>query len=313
MRNSLYWDDFSRRISETVTALKQNNQPPVRRVAIFITNQCNFRCDYCNMSFGCSQIQEDIFNNIIEKYGKMAILHITGGEPSLVKWLYPYIESHKNVRFHLNTNAFIVPPKNVKRLKVSLDSCDEKYFNNLVHNKLAFKNVTENIKNTCEYTTVSITCVLSKENYKDAPKFMKFCRKEFPKLYAVFFSVYKGNNPRFKFDNNDIDNFFNDIKPELEKEMDNESLALFNETIDEKFRIIQGIRFPENSIDKPCYISLSERVIDWNGNEGFCSHLFRDKIQMTCGKKYEQCKYGCNRRLVKFNEEVEMLLNKEII
>lgn len=43
-------------------------------------------------------------------------------------------------------------------------------------------------------------------------------------------------------------------------------------------------------------------------NEGFCSHLFRDKIQMECGKKYAECRYGCNRRLVMFNEEVERRL-----
>ena len=49
---SLYWDDFNRRIKETVVAVKNNTQPPVRRVSIFITNKCNFGCHYCNMGFG---------------------------------------------------------------------------------------------------------------------------------------------------------------------------------------------------------------------------------------------------------------------
>lgn len=308
MRNSLYWDDFSRRINETVEAIKNKTIPPVRRVAVFITNQCNFRCDYCNMCLNNKQLSKKKFEEVIKKHGNTAIIHITGGEPSLVKWLYLYIEENKDVRFHLNTNAFIKPPKNIKRLKVSLDSHNEEYFNKLVHHKNAFQKVIQNIKEACEYTTVSITCVLSKENYKDTPEFMKFCRTEFPKLYAVFFSIYKGNNKRFKFSQEDINIFFNEIRPKLEKEMDEESRALFNETINEKFRLIQGVRFPENSLNNPCYISMSERVIDWNGEEGFCFHLFRDKIQMKCGKKYVECKYGCNRRLIMFNEEVERRL-----
>lgn len=305
MRSSLYWDDFERRIKETKEAFKVGKLPPVRRVAIFITNNCNFRCSYCNLKFGKLEMTESVFDSVVKKYGESAIIHITGGEPSVVKWLYPYIESHLGVKFHLNTNAFKKPPTNIRRLKVSLDSHNECYFDSLVQRKGAFKSVVKNIKEASINNTTSVTCVLSKENYKDAPQFMHFCKQEFPKLYAVFFSIYKGENPRFKFTPEDVDYFFKEVKFSLEKEMDNESLALFNETVDEKIRLIQGIRFPENDLNKPCYISYSERVVDWNGNEQYCSHLFRDKVNIECGQKHPNCKYGCNRRLVTFNQEVE--------
>jgi hypothetical protein len=69
------------------------------------------------------------------------------------------------------------------------------------------------------------------------------------------------------------------------------------------------VRFPENKdLFIPCYLSMSERVYDWNEEKFNCSHLYRDKICHKDTKKRLQCSYGCNRRLVKFNEEVKKLL-----
>lgn len=308
MYNSLYWDDFERRIEETVNHIGNKTTLPIRRVAVFITNRCNFRCKYCKVNFASDELSEERFNQVVDLYGNDAIIHITGGEPSVVKWLYSYIENRKGIRFHLNTNAFLEPPSNIKRLKVSLDSFRENYFNELVGNKFAFKRVVNNIKEKSKSVVTSITCVLNKENYMDSPKFMEFCRKEFPNLYAVFFSVYKGDDKRFVFNEGDANTFFNIIRPKLENEMDKESLYLFKETIDEKNRILAGVRFPENKANKICYLSLSERVIDWKGNEYNCSHLYRDGICHKDSGKDVKCLYGCNRRLVMFNEEVERRL-----
>ncbi len=129
----------------------------------------------------------------------------------------------------------------------------------------------------------------------------------------MFFSIYKGSNPSFILSKWEVDDFFSYIKPQLQNEMDKESLSLFNETIDEKLRLLQGVRFPENDLNKPCYLSMSERVFDYKGNEYCCSHLFRDKILTqfnSCDplsfKKHKKCLYGCNRRLIKFNEDVEL-------
>ena len=306
--SSNYWDDFERRIKETVKHVREGQELKVRRVAIFITNRCNFKCSYCNVSQNPQEISREKFDKVIKKYGKDAIIHITGGEPSVVPWLYEYIESTPNVRFHLNSNMYISPPKNITRLKVSLDSKDRDYFDNIVAKKGAFDKVVANIKEASKYSSTSITCTLTKENYEKAPEFMKWCRETFPDLYAVFFSVYKGIDKRFMFSTEDADIFFNKVKPLLEKEMDKESFELLQETIDEKIRIIQSVRFPENSINKPCYISMSERVIDVNGDVWNCSHLFRDCIKQSDNSKNDKCLYGCNRRLVAFNEEVEKLL-----
>jgi MoaA/NifB/PqqE/SkfB family radical SAM enzyme len=308
--SSKYWDDFERRIRETCDCVRSNKKIPVRRVAVFITNKCNFKCEYCNVSQNKSELSLKQFDRIVKRY-QDSIIHITGGEPSTVKWLYNYIDSCPGVHFNLNTNAHIRPPENIQRLKVSLDSCNGSYFNSLVHRKDAFDKVINNIKLASKRVVTSITCTLTKENYKESPRFMRWCRDNFPDLYAVFFSVYKGTNEKFMFDSDSANDFFDNIKPKLENEMDAESLNLLTETIDEKVRVIHGVRFPENNLHIPCFISMSERVFDSNGDKFNCSHLFRDSIFQKDNKKHSKCLYGCNRRLVLFNEEVYSQLQKK--
>lgn len=309
--SSLYWDDFERRIYETVDCIKNHKEIPIRRVAVFITDMCNFRCKYCNVKFQKNQMALETFDEIVKKYGKSAIIHITGGEPSLVPWLYEYVEKTPGVRFHLNTNAFLTPPKNLKRLKISLDTHIEKDFDNLVQKEGAFKNVVNNIRESSKNVITSITCVLGKNTYKNAPEFMKWCRIQFPDVYAVFFSCYKGDSHDFKMTESEANDFFYNIKPELEKEMNKESYELLNETIEEKFRIFGNKRFPENKLGNKCYISLSELVFDPKGNEYKCSHLFRDKVMNNNSEICTSCVSGCNRRLVMFNQEVEKKLKEK--
>ena len=229
---SLYWDDFERRIGETVNAVQANTIPPIRRVSVFITNKCNFRCRYCNIDFGGQEMSKDMFKEICSKH-KDAIIHITGGEPSLVSWLYDFIDETPDIRFHLNTNGYARPPQNIKRLKVSLDTNSKSKFNSLTQVD-GFDRVCRNIKEATNNTIVSVTYVLSKKTYKEAPEFMKFCRKAFLGLYAVFFSIYKGVDPEFVMSAKEVNEFWQRTRFELEKFMDKESLALFRNTVDEK-------------------------------------------------------------------------------
>jgi len=305
--SSLYWDDFERRVKETVAALKSGQNPPVRRVAVFITNKCNFKCGYCKHPISCTTLAEERFREALEKYGSTALFHITGGEPSLVPWLYPLIrENSKRYRFNLNTNAFIEPPaEHVGRLKVSLDSCDAESWDKTVGVPGAHARVLGNIKKAVEVNNgVSVTFTLSKANYKQSVEFAQFAAREFHKAYAVFFSVYKGTNPVYMMTDEDVDCFFDEVMPKLYNELDRESLELIKETLDAKQRIIQGVRFPQNTAGT-CYISMSERVLSTAGNEYTCSHLYRDQVYTDKPEKCDKCLYGCNRRLVKFNEEVE--------
>lgn len=300
---SKYWDDFERREKETIECLLKGEVPPVRRVAVFITRRCNFSCIYCNVVQKPVSVSKEKFDQIVQEYGKTAIIHITGGEPSCVPWLYDYIDSCKITRFNLNTNAFLKPPTNINRMKISFDTCDKKVFNKLV-GVSAFDTVVRHIKEACTYSTVSLTCVLSKQTYNKTIELARFCAKEFPNMYALFFSIYKGNHPDLLMNQEEIDYFYYSILPSLESELNKESFELLTETLDKKLRIEPGIRFPENDLSQPCYISMTERVVTPTGAIYLCSHLYRDSIFETHPKKHPRCIYGCNTRLVKFNNDV---------
>lgn len=305
VRHSLYWDDFARRIPETITAINYDQELPIRRVAVFITDRCNFKCAYCNHTRSRRTLSQALFHRVISDYGSTAIIHITGGEPSMVPWLYPLIKATGELyRYTLNTNAFIMPPAtSIRRLKVSLDSTDDSW-DALVCRTGAFRTVVDNIKVASRQTVTTVTCTLTKENYPQAVEMARFVRSEFPDLYALFFSVYKGKNPRFVMQEADVNMWFSEVLPHLKPELSTESLALLEETIDEPRRLLRGTRFPENVAPANCYISMSERVISPDGNEYACSHLYRDGIYTNRAEKRSECLYGCNRRLVQFNQEV---------
>jgi MoaA/NifB/PqqE/SkfB family radical SAM enzyme len=301
--SSKYWDDFERREKETIECLKKGEVPPVRRVAVYITRRCNFRCVYCNVFQTSASVTKEKFNEVVNKYGRNAIIHITGGEPSCVPWLYECMDSYKYITFNLNTNAFIKPPKNVKRMKISFDTCNKEIFNKLVGVD-AFDSVVKNIKEVCKRSTVSLTCVLTKQTYNKTIELAKYCANEFPDMYALFFSIYKGTDPDLLMTKEEIDTFYDVIRPDLEKELNKESVELIRETLDRKSRIEQGLRFPENDLSQPCYISMSERILSPTGDMYLCSHLYRDNILETKPRKHPRCGYGCNTRLVKFNNDV---------
>jgi MoaA/NifB/PqqE/SkfB family radical SAM enzyme len=228
----------------------------------------------------------------------------------MVPWLYDTLRNlsceSEEYKFHLNTNCYEWPPVSaIKRLKVSLDSHSEAYWNNLVGKKDAFERVTRHIAEVSRLTVTSVTCTLTHENIHYVLDYTNWLRELVPHLYAIFFSIYKGTNPRFQITENDAKVFFGYYLRELNKILDEESVALLAETLSEKHRLMEGIRFPENKPGDICWLSTTERVIAPDGEEYTCSHLYRDGIKMKQSIKHEKCRYGCNRRLVAFNTYIE--------
>lgn len=337
-----YWDAFELRIDETVHALKNNELPKLRRLSLHITNKCNLKCSYCNECHSPVSMEYDMFLKLVKEYDEMGggVLHITGGEPTCVPWLMSTIAYcagvYPNVQFHVNTNFInnisLYELSHIKRLKVSLDSHDEEYFDSLVGVRGAFLKVVGNLKVVANmHSTIrpitSITFTMTHENYTHIPEFLKLYYREF-QGYAVFFSTYKGTNERFKFTDQDIADIIYNIKPEIDRIMDEngdtESKFLFNASHDET-TFADEIRFAENKFI-PCYLQLSELVVNEHGDIANCSHLYRDgvcdsglnlkdgtlaelfeKAKRACGLKVmsDKCLYGCNKKLVAFNKEVK--------
>lgn len=340
-----YWDDFEKRASETLQALACGKLPPLRRLSVHIGNSCNFACEYCNEIHQIKYLSFDLWTHLLCDYSMMGggIVHVTGGEPTVVPKFLDYIQEaqkYDNLSFHLNTNMFsrIITDDMwpiVKRLKVSLDTTDAKYFNDLVRRKLAYERVTENLDHVHQLiedgktnTIVSITFTVTRENYLHIPAFLEMYHKRWPKFYATFFSSYKGMNERFAFKLDDIERLFSEIVPQInrmtEEAGDTETRFLFHASHSPS-TFVDDTRFPDNRV-LPCHLQLSELVVDEDGEIHNCSHLFRDKVPGTGlnlkdGPLWElfekakrnvsayplsdKCLYGCNKKLVTFNQVVE--------
>lgn len=333
-----YWDSFAKRIDETVAAELKNTHPPLGRIALHITSRCNFRCDYCNEYHNGCTLPKELFAKIVQEYSQIGggILHITGGEPTMVSWLDEAIQNRpENVTINLNSNCFKLLNKEtykfIDRIKVSLDTYKEQYFDSIVHHEGAFKRIVINLwqlENYDKARDTSITYTLTKENYQDTPTFLAWCYNTLPSLYAIFFSVYKGSNKRFLFTEEDQELFWGQIAPAMKRMFeinnDKESLWLFEQSYNAK-TLSSSCKYPEN-LNGLCYISKSELTIDEQGRVWRCSHLFRDKLPPSFfnirdttleeihhsldQQLYPQCLTGCNLKLVRFNQEVQAKINR---
>lgn len=336
---SNYWDDFQVRVNETIDCLNKEELPGLERLTVHLTEQCNFRCEYCNMRFSKRTMDRNLAKKIVDEYAAMGghIIHFTGGEPTVV----PYIEEifqyakDKGLKVSSNTNGYKkVQTENVDKLKASFDTPYADEFDAAMGVK-AFERVVENMKAYSEGMDgkmLSITAVLNRKTYRHMLELAKFVQDNF-KVYNLYYSNYKGSNPEFAFTDEEIDDMFENYIPKVLnffKETGNnysyKQLSLYSK---DDFRNVD-CRFPSNKYI-PCYIQLSEMTIDVDGNCYDCSHLYRDGVKPdevinvqydsleSCferrKRKYrdtskmtyisEKCLNGCNKNLIGFNKAVE--------
>jgi len=342
-----YWDLFEERIEETCNALSVDEMPMLRRLSLHITNKCNLNCKYCNERHNPKELDFELFKKLVKEYDSMGggVLHVTGGEPMSTSYIYDAIEfvsDYKNIAFHINTNLVKRIPieyfPTIKRLKVSIDSHREDYFDSITGIRGTFNKVVNNLKEVDRNIVdgnpiISLTYTLTKDNYRGIIDFLNFYYDNFKNFYATFFSCYKGSNERFAFDKESIDDLFSNYVPEakrlMEENGDKETKFLFDNSHDRK-TFVDDVRFEENKVI-PCYLQLSELCINEDGEVWNCSHLFRDKVSGTGlnikdhslseifmdSKKmvdlenaplHPKCLYGCNKKLTNFNKEVHQSL-----
>jgi len=332
-----YWDLFEQRIDETIQAVKNQQIPKLRRISLHVTNKCNFNCIYCNEKHNSKELDFQQYKKIIDEYAEMGggVLHITGGEPSLVTYIDKAIEyayNKQNIVVNMNTNCFKLIKDSsyskISRLKISFDTADKDKFNYLVQRKNAFQRVLSNlnhIKSLTNSPIISITCTVNAQNIKDLIEYTRFYYENMH-VYALFFSIYKGDNKKLMFLQSHRKLLFEIIYPTIKKIMqsnnDFDSLWLLENSHSQN-TYQRTNRFPENKLI-PCYLSLSELSIYETGKVSHCSHLSRDGIfdsnidikkqtlkeicntKLNLYKSYPlhlKCLYGCNLKLCKFNQD----------
>src|SRR3989304_3046087 len=297
---------LGRGAEETKRALSIGGIPQVVRLVAHVTSLCNMTCRYCSNRKKNSQIMtQELFRSLIQRAGPQGVVHITGGEPSLVPWLEKEIQGQKgNTRFAWNSNLLIMPQdktlESLFRVKTSLDDCHADRWNELTGGD-HFDRVVENIKRCCQALShVSVSFCATHQNAFRFDNFIRFCQTEFPGLFSISASFYKGKNKSLILTRDDVDQLFF-----YANELDPVSQQIFKTT---HYR--GGNNFPHN-IEIPCYLSMTERLYDEWGDEYYCSHLFRDKVAPPGNPgKDSHCVTGCNYRFVKYNKEIHEYLSK---
>jgi len=127
--------DLARVNKSLIQSAIQPNQ--VGFLILYVTNRCNFRCNFCFYSEEIKkgskpdELTEDEFLQISEKVGPLIQLSLTGGEPFLRKELIQITKSfidNTNVRYiTIPTNASM-PERMLRYLKVILPQYPNTYF-----------------------------------------------------------------------------------------------------------------------------------------------------------------------------------------
>lgn len=334
---SNYWDDFELRVNSTIDCLKQNRLPKLERLTVHLTDQCNFRCSYCNMHFSRNTMSKDLAFKIVNEYAAMGgnIIHFTGGEPSVVPYIQELFKHSKNqgLQVSSNTNAYKrMNTKYIDKLKCSFDTPIATDFNKTMGVN-SFEQVVDNMKyysDTMQDKMLSITAVLNKNTYKTMLDLARFVQENFS-VYNLYYSNYKGDNKDFAFSDDQITDMFQNYIPKTldyfraaNNRYSLNQLSLYKPT---DF-INSDCRFETNKTT-PCFIQLSEMTIDVSGGCHNCSHLYRDGIapvvnvsvtDKSVGDCFNilkgglngnytylssKCLNGCNTNLIGFNKAVE--------
>ncbi|MCJ7829171.1 MAG: hypothetical protein MUP81_05465 [Dehalococcoidia bacterium] len=298
MNENIFWDRISERADETIAALKEHRIPEIVRFAIHLTNRCNMNCVYCHEIKANKVMDRKLFATLCERAGNKGIIHITGGEPTCVSWLDDEIYSQRNnTKMALNTNLLKLPNRkaleSLFRVKTSLDDYDADRWNNLIGGNY-FDKVVSNIKEAIKYVQhVSISYTATHQNACRFERFIEFCQDNFPGIYSVSASFFKGGGD-MALTKDDVVILF-----KASKKLDPVSRYIFETTHHRN-----GNYFPQN-IRIPCYLSMTERLYDEYGREFYCSHLFRDHVKPPGNPGQDpHCVTGCNARFNKFNQMI---------
>ncbi len=164
-----------------------------------ITNLCNLRCKHCYQEdfskdndldwSGLKKISDNILATL-QKWGKKACIHLTGGEPLLKPELFLLLDelNQKPVVEELGiiTNGLSIDREVVKRLsafsklkkvKVSLDGGDAE-INDAIRQKGTFERVIQHVSLIKKESRFEIFFMftLMRRNFRSLPSFIRLCQ-----------------------------------------------------------------------------------------------------------------------------------------
>lgn len=208
---------------------------PEKISAIIFTQGCNFRCGYCHNPellnrADAKYSDEEIFEFLKSRVGKLDGVVITGGEPTLQKDLKPFIEKIKGMGFCVKLDTNGTNPEMLEDLIKSnlLDYVAMDIKSSIInYEKTVSVNVNiDNIKKSInllknsdikyEFRTTVLKSLISKEDFEQIGKEIDGAKKYYLQKF-VSTKIYDEN---LKDEQNYSDEEFENIAQDLRKSIE---------------------------------------------------------------------------------------------
>lgn len=305
-----------------------------------LTNKCNLSCSHCALS--ASPLSQDILSTNDVKYAIDKIIDVnpntlilTGGEPFIrndILEIISYIRTNFKNKLVIMTNGMLIRKKfipflkeNVDALDISLDGYDRTSVEK-IRGKKVFSLVEKKINMLIEegYTNISLSMVLTRDNYNHRIEFENICKKL--NVKSIFRPYHPEGRAISQIDSNALiptDIIFEDIvchycKPGIREFVINFNGDIFPCTnlVNKDFKI--GNLFNDSDILK----KLTQQSINFNHifntinrlrplNDKHCRNCKVNLFCWECPSRFQSIKRNSNK-LNEFCEFKKRRLYKEI-
>lgn len=180
-----------------------NGKPQLTNLHIEITSKCNERCIHCYIphDYKVSQIEPELFYDVLKQSNKMRILHLTlsGGEPMLHRYFCDFLRKCKEYDFSVNvlSNLTLLNDAIIKEMRgnpllgvqVSLYSMEPNIHDAITQIKGSFEKTKNSILKLIDNDIpLQISCPILKQNkdcYEDVIKWAQKLRLHVGDDYGI--------------------------------------------------------------------------------------------------------------------------------
>jgi MoaA/NifB/PqqE/SkfB family radical SAM enzyme len=215
-----------------------------KEAVILLTRDCNFDCYHCYVKKEKKEIPFSHLSFLIDKlFPKYKIQKITliGGEPFLYKklpLLLKRLAQRKDIEITITTNGSVYSESivellkliNLKLLKISLHSLDPIIFSKFTGTENQYKIVLKNIDNFSKFFNIGISTTVTRLNYKEIDKLVKFCKEKGIKFFQVNQLTPSGKGAKIK-DQRLEESLIKEIKERLKKYSSNDLFIKYDECL----------------------------------------------------------------------------------
>ena len=287
-------DEYELAQKDVLKHLSKNDK--VFELVLYVTDQCNFRCVYCPVSYNNDKFSDENWEALykhVEKgiiSGEYEVIHISffGGEPllevdkilSFLEKLNTLMQKYPHVKFthEITTNGYFLTPEiydklvnfNVIYYQITVDGFAETHdkMRPLIGGQGTWNKIIENLKyiNTKkDNTQFVLRANYNKTNMNTLEEYKEWQKKTF-------------DNPKFRFLYNPVVSYSDNVPEEQLADVESEETQAVEKKIKDGSKIFKKYSGVCHVAFKHCY------TISTDGNISKCDNLHGSRNDIYIGK-----------------------------